>query len=220
MNKCLGCGAILQNDSNEEVGYVTNLENKYCERCFRIKNYGDYKIVSKDNDSYINILKEINRTNDLVLLVVDIKEIDKNILMFKKYINNDMILVLTKRDTLPLSINDEKIKEYACKLNNSFKDIITISSKKNIGLDELILKIKKYKKSDNVYIIGYTNAGKSSLINKIMYNYYNLNQTITTSVLPSTTLDTIEIKLDDLNIIDTPGLIEEGNIINYLDGND
>ena len=33
---------------------------------------------------------------------------------------------------------------------------------------------------------------------------------------PSTTLDTVKIKLEELTLIDTPGLIDNNNIVNYL----
>ena len=42
MNKCTGCGAVLQNIDTTKEGYVVNLDNKLCERCFRIKNYNEY----------------------------------------------------------------------------------------------------------------------------------------------------------------------------------
>ena len=38
-----------------------------------------------------------------------------------------------------------------------------------------------------------------------------------TSLYPSTTLNKIELKIDNMNIIDTPGLINKGNITNYID---
>lgn len=51
-----------------------------------------------------------------------------------------------------------------------------------------------------------------------MKNYSEFDCDLTVSVLPSTTLNKISIKLsDDLNLIDTPGLIDRGNIINYVD---
>ena len=43
---------------------------------------------------------------------------------------------------------------------------------------------------------------------------------ITTSNLPSTTIDSIEVKVnEDLTLIDTPGLVDRGNITNYVDNN-
>ena len=55
------------------------------------------------------------------------------------------------------------------KLN--IKEKIVISSNKNYNFDALYELINKYKKSENVYVVGYTNAGKSTMINKIIYNY-------------------------------------------------
>jgi ribosome biogenesis GTPase A len=76
----------------------------------------------------------------------------------------------------------------------------------------------KYKKSDNVYIVGNTNSGKSTFINKMIKNYSKNKVFVTTSMLPLTTLDLLSVKLSDkLTIIDTPGLNEDGNIINSYD---
>lgn len=217
--KCRGCGAVIQTVDKSMEGYSIKEDSLYCERCFRIKNYGDYKQVIKDNNEFLNILKRINDTNDLVVLVVDLFSISKKVLDITKYLNNDILLVLTKRDLLPLSLHDEKLLSYKDKIGIKSIDEVIISSNKNYNMDLLIEKINKYKKSNNVYVVGYTNAGKSTLINKLIYNYSDLDSDITTSILPSTTLNTIDIKLDDeLTLIDTPGILDDGNIFNYLNG--
>lgn len=216
MKKCIGCGAILQNKDPLLDGYTEGLEKEYCERCFRIQNYGEYKKVLKDNDSFFKILDNINKTNDLVLLVVDLFSMNNNLKQIINHLNNDILLVLTKRDILPLSLKDEKLLNYDLGIN--VLDKVVISSNKNYGMDNLFDKINKYKKSNNVYIVGYTNAGKSTLINKLIYNYSDLSSNITTSILPSTTLDTIEIKLnEELTLIDTPGILDGNDFIYNLD---
>ena len=218
MSKCIGCGVSLQNINKEEIGYTSNLENNLCERCFRIRNYNDYKFVIKDNNDYINILKDVNNTNDLVVLVVDLFNISKNLNDISKYINNDILLVLTKRDILPKSCYDEKFKEYFKNYNLNIIDTIVISSNKNYNLDILYDKINEYKKSKYVYVVGFTNSGKSTLINKIIYNYSDNDTVITTSNLPSTTIDSINVKVNDtLTLVDTPGLLDSGDITNYID---
>lgn len=215
MNKCQGCGAVLQNANIEKEGYTKNIESHLCERCFRIKHYGDYQVSLKNNSEFISILKRINETNDLVLLVTDYYASEEGIKNILKYLNNDILLTFTKRDVLPYGFNDERLSNY---LNIKVKDVVTVSSNKNYNMDLLIEKINKYKKTNNVYVVGYTNVGKSTLINKLIYNYSSNNIDITTSILPSTTLDTIEVKLNDnLTLIDTPGILDEKNIFNYVE---
>lgn len=219
MSKCIGCGIELQNNDKTKLGYTTNIEKSLCERCFRIENYGEYKKVTKDNNEYINILKEINKTKDLVVLVLDIFNLTENVNVIKDNINNDILLVITKRDILPKSVHDEKLIEYIKNYNIKIKDQVVISSYKNYNFDELYEKINNYKKSKNVYVIGFTNAGKSTMINKLIYNYSDNDTKITTSIMPSTTLDKIEINLNEnLTIIDTPGLLCEKSFYDILEG--
>ncbi len=220
MNNCLGCGSKLQSIDSSKEGYIreNNISSKLCERCFRIRNYGEYKTVVKDNNDFEPILKKIGTTNSLVILVIDLFMMNKDFDVLTKNLNNDILLVFTKRDVLPKIVNDQKFIEYAKNLGIDYKDIVITSSNKNYGLDLLMEKINQYKKDKNVYVIGYTNAGKSTLINKIIYNYSNLDRTITTSILPSTTINSVEININDnLTLIDTPGLIDNNSLINIVD---
>lgn len=45
----------------------------------------------------------------------------------------------------------------------------------------------------------------------------DLKGVITTSSLPNTTLEDINIKLKDITLIDTPGFVSENNICNYIE---
>lgn len=222
IKKCVGCGATLQFKNKNGVGYIKEekyTDAIYCERCFKIMNYGDFRKIETTGEEYINIYKNINETDDLVLFLVDIFNINNSINMINKYINNNVILVLTKYDVIPKSVKENKIKsrikEY--NFNSNIIDIIFISSKNNYNIDLLFNKIIKEKKGKNVYITGNTNAGKSTLINKLMKNYSNNDSNVTTSILPSTTININKIRLnDDLILIDTPGFIEHDNISNFV----
>lgn len=220
MRKCKGCGANLQFIDSSKEGFIQekNYEkSELCERCFRIRNYGEYKKIEKTNLDFIPILNSISKTNDLVVFVIDLFNIPKNLEIFK-ILKNNILLVFTKRDIFPLSLKDEKLLEYTSNLDLNPIDQIVISSNKNYHFDELIQKIRQYQTSKNVYVVGYTNAGKSTMMNHLIYNYSNLENQITTSILPSTTLNQIEISIDEnLVLIDTPGILEDGNIMNLLD---
>lgn len=199
--KCMGCGNILKDDE---------LEHNICNRCFRLKHYGEYHVTNKDNSDYLKIINNID-SDDLVIYVTSL--LNLTIMNLSKFKN--VIVVLTKRDILPKSVKDNKIIDYV-KNHYNFKDIEVISSIKNYNLDNLISKIEKYNKK-KVYLIGNTNSGKSTLLNKLIENYSESDINITTSMYPSTTLDTIEVKINDIEFIDTPGIVDNGSVINYID---
>ena len=200
--KCLGCGNLLDDNYDKDL----------CERCFRLKYYGEYQVTNKSNIDYFKILDSISE-NDLVLYITSIFNI--NLEYLKKFKN--VIIKKKKKDILPKSIKDLKIINYIRKHYGEY-DIEVISSVKNYNLDNLMDKIKKYNKN-KVYLVGNTNSGKSTLLNKMIINYSDNNPSITTSIYPSTTLDVINVNIDNITFIDTPGIIDEGSIINYIDNN-
>ena len=216
--RCLGCGVVLQDVNLLQEGYTTNLENDYCQRCFRMKNYGEYQVVTKSNEEYIDILKDVANTKDLVLYVTDLLNLEKNLEEIRNLIPNKMILVLNKVDVLPKSVKEEKIINYLSNKDMHFEEVIVISANKNYNIDYLLKRIKYYQTSKNVYVVGHTNAGKSSLINKLIKNYSDNDQELTMSPLPSTTLNMVTIEINDhLTLIDTPGLVDAGSILNQVD---
>ncbi len=214
---CKGCGIRLQDVNILNVGFTTNLNLDYCMRCFRLKNYGEYESVSSNIIEYDKIIEAINKTKDLVLYVVDILNIPCNLANVREMTKNDCLLVLNKRDLLPLSLKDEKIIDYFRKLELGYQDILIVSSEKNIGMDNLMNHIKKWQHSKNVYVVGYTNAGKSSLISKIIEDYGDGDVHLSIAPLPSTTLNRIMIPINSkLTLVDTPGIIDNSNMINFV----
>lgn len=216
MSKCVGCGITLQFINKEELGFTNSEERQICERCFRLKNYGEYKAVSLNNKDYEQIIKNI-KDNSLIVYVADLLSLDLSRLPQ----NKNTLLVLTKYDILPKSTNENKLIS-KLKVNCSkVLDIIVVSSLKNYNIDKLYNLLNKYSNNNDIYLIGNTNSGKSTLLNKLIKNYDQENNAdVTVSMYPSTTLDVLKIKLNNLNIIDTPGLIDEGNYTNILGAKD
>lgn len=218
--KCLGCGALFQMKDPKKAGFIEkeNFDKAViCKRCFRIKNYGDYEVINKDIKDYEKIFNEISKRRDLILFLCDIFTLDESLNYINK-LNGKVILVITKKDLLPKSVKEYKLINYIKKnYNLNIIDIIFVSSNKNYNIDLLYNLINKRKVSNNVYLVGNTNAGKSTLINALIKSYGKNDSFITTSSLPATTIDLIEVKLNDgLTLVDTPGLVSPNNYLTNL----
>ena len=206
--KCIGCGIELQYNDKNKIGYIP--ENKYndsnyCMRCFRLIHYNDTS--TKDKELSTNyILEKVNKDNIFKIYVVDFLNINNNTIDIYNKIKGNKLLLINKIDMLDKSINKNNII-------NNIKTIYKIDNILSISTlnDNHINLLLNYLNKNNInkcYILGPTNSGKSTLINKLCNN-----NNLTISNKRNTTLEFINIKLDNLNIIDTPGfLISDYNL--------
>lgn len=219
--KCNGCGSVLQTEKIGEEGFVKASvydKSEYCERCFKIIHYGEYSVLDKKIDTE-GIINNINSDkNSSVAFLVDSLNINDKIKKYIKKFKNNKYILITKRDVLPKSLKEKKIISYVKENIYDTENIMCVSSYKNYNIDAFLEKINK----DNVkrlYIVGFTNSGKSTFINHILTSNLK-NPVITTSAIPNTTASFITIKLNkNLTIVDTPGFIDDDAIYNFVEYN-
>lgn len=233
--RCIGCGAVIQTTDSNKAGYVPsqvlerdNLEHLICQRCHKIKNYNAIMKNEMPIAQYYEILQKITKTDSLFVYVVDLFNFEAtlNSEVINLLKNKDVLLVVNKRDLLPKSMKDgkigvwirEQIKNYGLKV----KDIVLISVKNKFHIDDVIRMMELHRYGRNVYILGATNVGKSSLINALIRSVGMLDyDLITTSIIPATTLSLIKIPMFDKRVLyDTPGLVTEDNLLSIVDAKD
>ncbi|MCG8398716.1 ribosome biogenesis GTPase YqeH [Bacillus atrophaeus] len=228
---CIGCGVTIQTEDNNGLGYAPpaslTKENVICQRCFRLKNYNEIQDVSLTDDDFLNILHGIGETDSLIVKIVDIFDFNGSwINGLNRFVGgNPILLVGNKADILPKSLKRERLiqwmkreaKEYGLKP----LDVFLVSASRGQGIKEVIDAVEHYRQGRDVYVVGCTNVGKSTFINRIIKEVSGEENIITTSQFPGTTLDAIEIPLDDGSALyDTPGIINRHQMAHYVNKRD
>lgn len=230
--RCIGCGAFLQTDHPKERGYTPNsayqkgLEtgDLYCQRCFKLRHYNTLDKVQMTAQEFLMSLNQLAEKDVLIVNVVDVFDLAGSLLPgLQRFAgNNPIVFVANKVDLLPSSVKENKLiawmKRYLKSQGIKVAGIFLTSAKKYRQMDELLDFINAHRKGRDVYVIGVTNVGKSTLINSLLKSRGLEGDVITTSYFPGTTLDVIEIPLDDHSkLLDTPGVIQEGQMTSLLE---
>ena len=194
IKKCIGCGIKLQNENEEKEGYTPKIENDLCMRCFKLKNYG--KVINNGKiQNNEELIKKINNSKGYVLFLVDYLNIYDEVINIYKKIKCNKSLVITKSDLIPKNIIIKKMINNIKNIYEIKEEILLVNNKKHDEVNEIINKYNK------ILFVGFTNMGKSSLINNLT------NNNITVSNKKNTTQEFISIEYENKVLIDCPGFI-------------
>ena len=132
IKKCIGCGAVLQNTNDNQIGYVPNLntKTKYCRRCFRIIHYNELEVIKVLKDEEF-VLNEISNNAELVFFIIDFLNINQEVIAKFKRLACKKILIINKVDLIPSSIRLDKIKDWLKEEYKVDESVIFLSATKN-----------------------------------------------------------------------------------------
>ena len=171
----------------------------------------------------MKILHGIGETDSLIVKIVDIFDFNGSwINGLNRFVGgNPILLIGNKADILPKSVKRERLvnwmKREAKELGLRPVDVLLVSAGRGQGMKDAIDAIEHYRQGKDVYVVGCTNVGKSTFINRIIKEVSGEDDIITTSQYPGTTLDAIEIPLDDGSAMyDTPGIINHHQMAHYV----
>ncbi|XP_064630027.1 nitric oxide-associated protein 1-like [Lineus longissimus] len=221
---CHGCGALLHCQDQNIQGYIPSqkfipleregLEKTLCQRCHLLKNHNICLNIRMDPKEFERIIQEIRPKVALVIVIVDLVDmpnsIIRNLLEMVGH-KHHFYIVGNKVDLLPRDGQGflDRVRrslERSCAdygLNGKcVRHTCLVSAKTGYGIEELVTKLfSQWDRKGDVYLIGSTNVGKSSLFNAMLSSDYcrsrarELISRATTSTWPGTTLSLLKFPI-------------------------
>lgn len=209
---------MLQSTDKEKAGYIPTSgltrEDAICQRCYRLKHYNEVMNVDVSSGDFLTMLNSLYETTGVIVKVIDVFDFNGSIIpSFNRIVGDKKVIAaVNKLDLLPKSVNRNRLihraKHMLKQEGITATETVAISALKGHGMSELMDTVSKYASSDDVYVVGTTNVGKSTLINQLIKYTTGEGEVITTSRFPGTTLDLIDIPLGEGRFIfDTPGVV-------------
>lgn len=228
--QCPGCGAMMHCMDPALPGYLPSEkysqilkqkedgerpEKAVCQRCYLLVYHQKALDLSVPHEEYRRIVSCIRDQKALVIFMVDLLDLPNSVIPDLTQIigENKHILVLgNKIDLLPgdspgyLKRLKERVLEYCNEAGINSKGNITdvqlLSAKTGYGVEELISKLQRsWKYMGDVYLVGTTNAGKSTLFNTLLQSDYcrskasEIIDRATISPWPGTTLNLLKFPI-------------------------
>lgn len=208
--RCKGCGALLQQESPEKVGYAVSLDHDYCQSCYRLFHYGESSKHFHPED-----LPTLP-ANSIILMVSSVLHLDLlfSYPVYRYQSDAKFVYIINQVDLLPHGTNLDrllvKIKEKAKFMGVPFEDLILMSAKNPHD----IMHIKEYLRElrePHVYLLGVQNSGKTTLYKAITEDDKPLAMK-----KAGLTQEALKKPFKDMIIYDMPGLYQEGYLHQIL----
>lgn len=139
-----------------------------------------------------------------------------------------MILLVNKIDLLPADVSLERVEKWvrteAKARGLSLHGVFLVSAFTGLNLKRVAQAINELRKERDVFVMGLSNVGKSSVINKlwpILNDSNSKNSRATVSNVPGTTVASLGLPFSDGTLFyDTPGIMPEDGLARVLSLND
>ena len=245
----------------EEMGIDLTLDpNKnrvICKRCHGLQNFGRVEDALRpgwteepllSQQKFRDLLRPIREKPAVIIALVDLFDFAGSVLPELDSIagNNPVILAANKADLMPDKMGKLRVENWVRReleymgirsLANVGGAVQLVSCKTGMGVSQMLEKARQLaaEMDCDIYVIGAANAGKSTLLNYILWktiddqekdkimttkvregNKNKLKGVVTTSPLPGTTLKFIKVDLGGRSLYDTPGLLVPGTLTQLL----
>ncbi|XP_069781370.1 nitric oxide-associated protein 1 [Narcine bancroftii] len=228
---CSGCGALLHCASPSLAGYMPSekykqlvqagpgaLRRAVCQRCFLLVHHQQALEVEVPLVEYQRLMRCIAGHKALVLYMIDVLDLSAGSGLIPSFVpllgeRNTVLVLVNKTDLIPADGPRylvrlrrqvlEKCKQAGLWTEPRSKgEVHLISAKTGYGIENLISRLQSsWKYQGDVYLVGGTNVGKSTLFNTLLQSDYckskapDVIQRATVSRWPGTTLNLLKFPI-------------------------
>ena len=227
-----------------------------CQRCYSLKHYNH--ITTETSPEFLRATQQYGsleflktKRNPLIVLVLDITDLPFSLSsQLSKLVQQNptarIMIAANKVDMIPQRArrHEQRIRDWIVQHlkqqgfpTQQIHNVSLVSAKKGWGVLGLLRRLDEARlPTDDIYLVGSTNVGKSALVNNILSQRASkekrLQYQITSSVVPGTTMGTLKIPLHALHmgssqtgrrlmerdhyLIDTPGIVNDQQLIHLM----
>ncbi|XP_041042258.1 nitric oxide-associated protein 1 isoform X1 [Carcharodon carcharias] len=221
---CSGCGALLHCVDPSLAGYLPSekykqllqagtLQRSVCQRCFLLVHHQKALEVRVPEGEYRRLLGRIAQEQALVLYMLDLLDLSGSLIPDLRQLvgeRNPVLVVANKTDLIPADCRHylKRLRHRVlqqcgqagiCPEYRGREVVHLISAKTGYGIEELISRLQSsWRYKGDVYLVGNTNVGKSTLFNTLLQSDYckskapDVIQRATISRWPGTTLNLLK----------------------------
>jgi ribosome biogenesis GTPase A len=208
-------------------------ERNVCQRCYALQHHNSTTTESspeflRASQQYGSLEFLKTKQDPLIVTVFDVTDLPASLGHLPELIAKNpgarILLAANKMDILPASArrHEQRIRDWIVQHTkslglptNQVLSVTLISAKKGWGIPTLMRKIDRERRpTDDVYLVGCTNVGKSALVNQFMSqirgsldaegrrikSQLKAHYKITSSAIPGTTMGTIKVPLHALGM--------------------
>ncbi|KAI7853502.1 hypothetical protein BDC45DRAFT_536205 [Circinella umbellata] len=256
---------LNENDTKQEEQIIDNdnvidqekaKPKEICQRCYSLKHYNH--ITTETSPEFLRATQQYGsleflktKRNPLIVLVLDITDLPFSLSsQLSKLVQENptarIMIAANKVDMIPQRArrHEQRIRDWIIQHlkqqgfpTQQIQNISLVSAKKGWGVLGLLRRLDEARlPTDDIYLVGSTNVGKSALVNNILAQRASkekrLQYQITSSVVPGTTMGTLKIPLHALHmgssqngrrllerdhyLIDTPGVVNDQQLIHLM----
>ncbi|XP_059826094.1 nitric oxide-associated protein 1 [Hypanus sabinus] len=228
---CSGCGAVLHCTDPSLAGYLPSekykqlaavgaaaLRRAVCQRCFLLVHHQKALEVQVPLADYQRMMGRVGRHKALVLYMLDLLDLSSGCGLIADLLpllseHNSVLVLANKTDLIPADNPRylQRLRRQVLQLCSqaglwaepqSKGDVHLISAKTGYGIETLISRLQNtWKFQGDVYLVGGTNVGKSTLFNTLLHSDYckskasDVIQRATVSRWPGTTLNLLKFPI-------------------------